>query len=44
MIFVSIPIPWIYNRNSSTYIGTVHQHVHCFDISRDLETGWVPCW
>ena len=24
------------NRNSSTYIGTVHQHFYCFDISREL--------
>ena len=24
------------NRNGSTYIGTVHQHSQCFDISRGL--------
>jgi len=25
------------NTNGSTYIGTVHQHFQCFDISRGLE-------
>jgi len=28
------------NRNGSTYIGTIHQHVQCFDISQGLG-DWV---
>ena len=36
-----VSIIWIYscvmnNRTSSTCFGTVHQHVHCFDVSRGL--------
>jgi len=34
--FLNLLLFVINNRNGSIYIGTVHQHLQCFDISQGL--------